>query len=922
MSYTETELEARFARLGSGWHDAALDELTEIIAHAEAGGHQRLAFRARRDLADRHCVAGQWDKGFPLFARCLAEFDSRPEDFGPHEEWSLRSWYVRTVTTMAEYPEISLDQVAGLLADMRGRFAARGHSLAGVHSAERWLAFVRGDWAAEEVAYRQWHLAGGPRPNYMWDYETEIERLVHRGDPASVDRALALAEPVLDGRMTFAESIAPIEAHMLPHWAKLLQPERLAQVFQRMDRGFDEGGPWRYEYPSMVIEFLALTGNEEEAFQRYRRRMCHFTMLTRPYGRLEFATSSAIALGRLVMLGRGPELVPCLGCDGKHPTKTMSERHAELHAEAKELAAKFDARNGTTWHTTRVARRLAASPLLEFLPLQPGARPRSHRTPPLGCPPDAAVHAARWLLDRGMFVEADEYIALAADSPDPAVRAGALEGRARRADDHTTVPLLRDAAAAHAAAGNAVRGDLCLVTASRKLLSDRDFAAAEAELAGPLERLRADADPQSVGRAEVLRAELLSTFDRVDEAMDLIAAVIARAQAVGDDRSLGEAYFLSGRIRAERKDAADLVAADFVAAICALAADRADFRARQPMNRLVNFCVQAGDRAGLIEHLTRCERELPAHTGRMVVAELRLQRGMALHRLGRNEEAFAELSFAANEYAALDFYGGSQRSHWVSLAEVCAAVGRWDQAYEHSAYACSWADSFRKQYKIDDADIMVTGRYILADSLRELGRLDAAVTEYRKLIDEALAENKRDFARYGHDRAGDLLLRMHRPAGAAADFAAAAELAAELGKAQGERAKLLVKEVIARVRAGEVNAAEAALARAREQAPTAAGDMARIDVATAHVLFARGEIAAARTHTERAIEPLHAAQCHDSAGLASLFLAQQHLAAARRGEAIVVLRAAIPRIPSTLPIAGELAALLTSLGSPSFAASL
>lgn len=913
MSYTEAELQARYRTLDSGWHETALDELAEIVAHAEAGGYHRLAFRARRDLADRHCVSGQWEKGFPLFARCLAEFDSRPQDFGAYEEFSLRSWYVRTVTTMAEYPEISVEQVTGLHADMRRRFAAHGHSLAGLHTAERWLAFVRGDWAAEENAYRQWHLAGGPRPNHMWDYENEIERLVHRGDPASVDRALALAEPVLDGRLTFSESTAPIEAHMLAHWANQLPPERLAQVFQRMDQGFEDGGPWRYEYPSMVIEFLALTGNEEEAFERYRRRMCHFTMLTRPYGRLEFATSSAVTLGRLVRLGRGPESVPCRGCSGKHPTMTLAERYAELRAEAVELAAKFDARNGTSWHTARVTRRLTASPLLEFLPLRPGVRPTLHRISPIGCPPDVAVHAARWLLDRGFAVESDQYLALAGEPADPAVAAGVLELKVRRAGDDTTVARLREAAAAHAAAGELVRGDLCLVAAARVLRDEKRYAEAAQELAEPLKRMRAEADPESVGHAEVLLADLEFILEREGDGFALIAEVVERAATIADARLIGEARSQSGWMRAWRKDPADLVVADYVAAICALAAGGADFRAKQTLNRLNAYFEKAGDLAGLIDQLDRCERELSPRAGRLVVAVLRWHRGVALHSTGRDAEALVELSFAAHEFDAIDIHGTSRRPQWVKLAEVCAALGDWEQARKHSEYACAWADRARKRGTIDDAVTMVTGRYVLADSLRELGRLDAAVTEYHTLVDEALAADRRDHARYAHDKAGDLLLRLNRPAAAATDFHAAGNLAAEVGKKPREQRSIRMKEVIAHVRAGAVDAAQTALAQTREIAATDTDDVARLDLATAHLLFARGETAAALEHTERAQEALHTTGYHPEAGMAALFCAQQHLAAARPDLAAAVLRASIARFPHHRPVIVEMSALLTNL---------
>ncbi|MEV0686100.1 hypothetical protein AB0I35_19765 [Nocardia sp. NPDC050378] len=914
MSYSEAELQTRYRALDSGWHQAALDELTEIIAHAEAGGYHRLAFRARRDLADRHCVSGQWEKGFPLFARCLADFDSRPADFGPHEEYSLRSWYVRTVTTMAEYPEISVEQVTGLHADMRRRFAAHGHSLAGLHTAERWLAFVRGDWVAEENAYRQWHLAGGPRPNDMWDFENEIERLVHRGDPASIERALALAEPVLDGRLTFAVTSAPIEAHMLPFWATRLPPERVAEIFQRMDRGFDDGGPWRYEYPSKIIEFLALTGNEEEAFDRYQRRMCHFTTLSRPYGRMEFATSSAVALGRLVSLGRGPEAVPCRGCAGKkHPTKTLSERYFELRTEALALAAKFDARNGTRWQTEQVTRRLSAAPILEFLPLRPGARPVLHRVSPIGCPPDVAVHAARWLFERGFVHEADEYVELVGESTDAAVAAGILELKARRAGDATTLPRLREAAAAFTAAGELLRGDLCLVVAANRLRVEKRWAEALEELSAPLERLRDRADPVSIGHAEVIMAALQFQLERDGSGYPLLEDVVRRAEVIGDPRLLGEARYQLAGMRKWRDDGAQSVAAEYIAAVCALAAGGADFRAREVLNKLGDFFGRTKDWPALLESLDRCEAALPPHAGRLVIAGLRRLRGETLHSAGRDKEALVELSFAAYEHDALDIHGMSKRADWVKLAEVCAAMGDWEQANRHSEYVCAWADRARRNGPLHDAATMVTGRSVLADSLRELGRLDGAVSEYHTLVDEALAADRRPSALYAHSQAGELLLRLGRPGAAATDFRAAAELSAEVPQTPRVLRTLRMKEVIAHVRAGAVDAAEVALERARAVEATDPDHAARLDLAAAHVLFARGHTAAALEQTVRAQETLHSAGYHAVAGMASLFLAQQHLAAARADLAATVLRSSIARLSRHEPVVTELSALLTSI---------
>lgn len=125
MSRTEAELEDEMARASQlDTYEAQQAALENMVRHADAGGYLRLAFEARRSLANAYCVGRQWDKAFPLFSRCLSDYDRRPGDYGPEEDLALRQWYAYIATTMAEFPEISLPQITGVFDDIARRMAS------------------------------------------------------------------------------------------------------------------------------------------------------------------------------------------------------------------------------------------------------------------------------------------------------------------------------------------------------------------------------------------------------------------------------------------------------------------------------------------------------------------------------------------------------------------------------------------------------------------------------------------------------------------------------------------------------------------------------------------------------------------------------------------------------------------------------
>jgi len=368
MSRTEAELRAELEQASrTRFGEARTSAMEDVVRHADAGGHHRLAFDARRMLAGAYQVGRQWDKAFPLFSRCLSDHDRRPQDFTAEQELDLREWYAFMVTTMAEFPEVTLEQIRSALDDVERRFRSGGHSLREVYSTRRWVAQVIGDWDEEERCYQLWHAAGGPLPGNVWDFEAEIERLVLRGDQASLARAHQLAAPVLMGQISFAEPAVPIWCLMLMPLARAGELELAAATYRRARREMSESGRvYRYDYSAMLHEFCALTGNPYQGLQDMRPRVRGFYTLNRPHGKMEYAASLAVLCRYLTAVGAGNRTVPGTGPGHEVVIGALA---GEAWHIAMDLAARFDQRNQNGCQGNRIRTRLAAAPVVNWLPL-------------------------------------------------------------------------------------------------------------------------------------------------------------------------------------------------------------------------------------------------------------------------------------------------------------------------------------------------------------------------------------------------------------------------------------------------------------------------------------------------------------------------------------------------------------------------
>ena len=776
MSRTEPELWSALGQADQMEFGEAQQALLEtVVRHADAGGFPRLAFTARRHLANAYSVDRQWDKAFPLFSRCLSDYDQRPWEFGPEEDYTLRRWYTTIAQSMAEFPEISLSQVFGAFDDMEGRFRAGGHNLREVHGARRWVAQLVGDWDEEERCYQQWTAAGGADPRSVWDFEAEVERLVMRGDEASLVLARELAAPVLAGQVSFDEPPAPIQCLMLLPLLRVGALAEAAQAYRRSMRAMAYD-VYRYEYSGMQIEFCALTGNEDAGLSDLKPRLHGFPTLNRPNGKMEFAASVAVLLRRMVEAGRGGELVGC-AC-GQEPPRPVAALKEEMTRIALDLAARFDARNGTPSQGDRVRSRLGAQPVIDYLALAPTSRKPARVAIRTGLAPEQAVDAAEWHL-RGYEGDVSrEYLATIADPPPPHLAARIAELRAILDWNPGSEAPLRWAADAHRNAGDHRRHLLCLCWLGRWLAENQRADEGLGLVSWAVGELHRTGDPWGIAYGELRLAQVLVIL-RQPGAYPAIERAGQFAVASGDPLAVGviadlEAYWRDG-------DGAppDHVIRLATTAKDALVAAGAFGKTSSAFERLKSAYGRAGTPGAFTALVNAQLANLPPSTPPQVVAYLRYERGRALLAAGRGADALPDLTAAVADDSSR---GEDRAEQWYHLAVACHGCGRYEDAVDAAAMCAGWLGNLRRQGQLEDPGMADRARLILAQSHERLGEAEAALEHYTRLVDEARELGNQAVVVQGAAALGELLARLGRDGEAGRWLREAAEAQADAAR--------------------------------------------------------------------------------------------------------------------------------------------
>jgi tetratricopeptide (TPR) repeat protein len=347
--------------------------LEQLLRRVDAADDRHLAFVTRIQATTGYVYGGEPAKSFVTFSWCLSEFDRDPQPYHQRHLHQLLWHFKYMVSGLLEFPEVPLDRTYAVLDDMERRYRVAGHSLQTVHKHRFRIANHVGDAEAAAHWYRLWQTT--PRDDLSdcagCDPTSQVGYLADTGRDAE---AVALAEPVLAGRLTCTEQPQAILTALLLPYLRTGRGESARDAHREAYRKLRGSLADLWDIGDH-IEFCTLTGNEARAVELVERHLDWLDRPPSPAAAMHFAATAAAALRQA-----GAATVYRRAAEGRPAAEVSAPALAdELAGTATELATRFDARNGTTHQSEWIARRLAVRPSGEHLPLSASVRRRPAR---------------------------------------------------------------------------------------------------------------------------------------------------------------------------------------------------------------------------------------------------------------------------------------------------------------------------------------------------------------------------------------------------------------------------------------------------------------------------------------------------------------------------------------------------------------
>lgn len=364
MTYSHDELAMMLAQANavpSG--PGQIAALEAALRHAEAAGDVEFSYDARMYLTQAYVMGGERAKSFVTFSRCLSDHDMDP-GLDNHQAWSwVLLWHFKfMVSGLLKFPEVPLDRTYAVLDDMERRYRDAGEKMQAVYHYRHLVVRHIGDDEAAARWYERWVTT--PRDDLSdcvgCDPDSRMSYLTLVGRDAD---AIAMGEAALaEGLDCEQQPHSVLGALMFPY-LRTGQVEDAADAFRRSYRVV-KNNPAYLGSVADCVEFCASTGNEHRGLEMLERHLPWLSKTPSPGAAMSFTASAGLLLRRLTELGHGAAPVR-----RGEQTVPVRELATELTRTSRDLAARFDARNGTNARSAAVERTLAAEPLAENVAL-------------------------------------------------------------------------------------------------------------------------------------------------------------------------------------------------------------------------------------------------------------------------------------------------------------------------------------------------------------------------------------------------------------------------------------------------------------------------------------------------------------------------------------------------------------------------
>ncbi len=337
----------------------------EAVRHADAHADVESGYEARMELLDAGVMSGRGDLLVAHYPWCLAQFDRHPDRF---DEYQLLWRFKWVMGHVIEFPQISLDQIAGLFEEMTDRFQRYGAGervLAGFRLS---LAKHRGDAADAARFFAEFQQR--PRDALSncaaCDANAVVGYHCWRGEHAA---AVQAADRILSGRMACRRVPENPLATLLHSLLALGEDARAVALHHRGVRLSTTSGD--LSNLAKHITFLARTDNLTPAVRLLEKFLPTAADGYEPEARFRFLLAGRFLCDRLLATDwrRGLRVPPTLTTGVRKTTSDVPSLRAWLDAECRQVAAAFDVRNGTSHFADRLAEQDAWHATVRAVPL-------------------------------------------------------------------------------------------------------------------------------------------------------------------------------------------------------------------------------------------------------------------------------------------------------------------------------------------------------------------------------------------------------------------------------------------------------------------------------------------------------------------------------------------------------------------------
>jgi tetratricopeptide (TPR) repeat protein len=864
---------------------AKIAAVEEVLRQIDAQGSPRLQYVGRLLATGAYQHSGEPAKAFVTFSWCIAAYD-RGEGDEEHDHqlfWAFK-WIVSSLTL---FPEVPLDRTYAVLDDMERRYQLAGHTMNPVHQYRETVAQHVGDVETADEQYRLWCAA--PRGE-MSDCDgcepsSKASYLAWRGRD---EDAIALAEPVLSGELTCIQQPQGILVELLLPYLRTGRLDEAADAHRRAYRAI-QGNASKLSRLAEHLQFCVASGNQARGVELIERHLGWLEEQPTPYADMDFSASAAAVLRQVADDGFA-ELTIKRGA-GEVGIAALRD---ELTERALVLAARFDARNGTSEQGNRVRAVLATAPIVEHLPLSGPVRRAAPEVVPAPAPidlPDSAAELAD-LAERAAqlwnFAEADAIWAHFDEvDPDPALagrRLNAQAGMQSRREPELAEQTWRESIAAYEAAGDELGKQTPIGRAALLRCHLGELEEGFAELAASVAKVDELGTAKQRAWAHLRLLGGLQVAHRVDDFAGEVAKIRQLVNEVDEPLLAAQAAMASAEVtgvRADAERAVELyrgfgrsdVLCEAVLLSARLRASEGDLDAAYEL---------------LSEALTATELAIRGRAGHL--------RGQIALDLERPDEAYQALVGAvaaltvADQVVPAAFAG-------VDLAAACLATKRLNEVADAAE------DALPVLINLGADAELARARFLLARAYQQLRQPEEALELLDQVADFCATDNNQAGVGQMREISAEILDELDRDADAAKRFADAADafgademLLEQLGCLRRTALSWLWAQEPERA-VSALNGAEQLASVVPDQEPQAIWALAILGYDAARILANTGSPAEALVRVQPAAERFRQLEATTEATIADILRGRLLLDMGRHLEAQRVLTAALKALP-------------------------